>query len=62
MLLELESVRLNVIDEGAGHPVLFVHGLGANYRNTERVDYLRSNRLLAATALFMPAEGTLRSK
>jgi pimeloyl-ACP methyl ester carboxylesterase len=43
MLLQLESVRLNVIDEGTGHAVLFLHGLGANYRNwTNQLNAFRS--------------------
>lgn len=32
MLVDLGDIRLNVIDEGDGQPVVFLHGLGANHR------------------------------
>lgn len=35
MLIDVEGVRLNVLDEGTGHPVLFLHGLGGSWRDWE---------------------------
>ena len=35
MLIDIEGIRLNVLDEGAGHPVLFLHGLGGSWRDWE---------------------------
>ena len=35
MLREVNGVRLNVLDEGEGHPILFLHGLGGCWRDWE---------------------------
>ncbi len=35
MLVDVEGTRINVIDEGTGHPVLFLHGLGGCWRDWE---------------------------
>jgi pimeloyl-ACP methyl ester carboxylesterase len=35
MLVDVEGVRLNVLNEGSGHPVLFLHGLGGCWRDWE---------------------------
>ncbi len=35
MLIDIDGIRLNVIEEGAGHPVLFLHGLGGSWRDWE---------------------------
>ena len=35
MLREVNGVRLNVLDEGEGHPVVFLHGLGGCWRDWE---------------------------
>ena len=35
MLVDLNGIRINVIDEGTGHPVLFLHGLGGCWRDWE---------------------------
>jgi 3-oxoadipate enol-lactonase len=33
MLRTINSTLLNVVDEGEGPPLIFIHGLGANFRN-----------------------------
>ena len=35
MLRDVEGVRLNVLDEGSGHAVVFLHGLGGCWRDWE---------------------------
>jgi 3-oxoadipate enol-lactonase len=35
MLVDVGGVRLNVLDEGTGHPVVFLHGLGGSWRDWE---------------------------
>ncbi|MGH7747469.1 MAG: alpha/beta fold hydrolase, partial [Candidatus Dormibacteria bacterium] len=35
MLIDVDGIRLNVLDEGSGHPVLFLHGLGGSWRDWE---------------------------
>lgn len=35
MLHSVNGVRLNVMDEGEGHPILFLHGLGGCWRDWE---------------------------
>jgi 3-oxoadipate enol-lactonase len=35
MLTDIDGIRLNVLDEGTGHPVLFLHGLGGSWRDWE---------------------------
>jgi len=35
MLRDVDGVRLNVLDEGEGHAVLFLHGLGGCWRDWE---------------------------
>jgi len=35
MLREIEGVRLNVLDEGAGQAIVFLHGLGGCWRDWE---------------------------
>ncbi|HEX8803664.1 MAG TPA: alpha/beta fold hydrolase [Acidimicrobiales bacterium] len=35
MLRSVNGVRINVLDEGEGHPVLFLHGLGGCWRDWE---------------------------
>ena len=35
MLREVNGVRLNVMDEGEGHPIVFLHGLGGCWRDWE---------------------------
>ncbi|MGZ4729853.1 MAG: alpha/beta fold hydrolase [Acidimicrobiales bacterium] len=35
MLREVNGVRLNVLDEGEGHPIVFLHGLGGCWRDWE---------------------------
>jgi 3-oxoadipate enol-lactonase len=42
MLREVNGVRLNVLDEGDGHPLVFLHGLGGCWRDWEpQLDHLR---------------------
>jgi pimeloyl-ACP methyl ester carboxylesterase len=42
MLREVNGVRLNVLDEGDGHPLLFLHGMGGCWRDWEpQLDHLR---------------------
>jgi 3-oxoadipate enol-lactonase len=42
MQRSVNGVRLNVIDEGEGHPILFLHGLGGSWRDWEpQLDALR---------------------
>jgi 3-oxoadipate enol-lactonase len=42
MLVQLDSLRLNVVDEGDGQVLLMLHGLGATHRNWEaQVDLYR---------------------
>jgi pimeloyl-ACP methyl ester carboxylesterase len=35
MLHSVNGVRLNVLDEGEGHPILFLHGMGGCWRDWE---------------------------
>jgi 3-oxoadipate enol-lactonase len=35
VLIDIDGIRLNVLDEGTGHPVLFLHGLGGSWRDWE---------------------------
>jgi 3-oxoadipate enol-lactonase len=35
VLIDVGGIRLNVLDEGTGHPVLFLHGLGGSWRDWE---------------------------
>ncbi len=35
MLIDVGGIRLNVLDEGSGHAVLFLHGLGGSWRDWE---------------------------
>jgi pimeloyl-ACP methyl ester carboxylesterase len=44
MLREVNGVRINVLDEGKGHPVLFLHGLGGCWRDWEPQLDLLSDR------------------
>lgn len=48
MLHSVNGVRLNVLDEGEGHPVLFLHGLGGCWRDWEpQLDAFReTNRVI----------------
>jgi 3-oxoadipate enol-lactonase len=32
LLIDLEHIRLNVVDEGDGRALLLLHGMGANHR------------------------------
>jgi 3-oxoadipate enol-lactonase len=42
MLREVNGVRLNVLDEGDGHPLVFLHGMGGSWRDWEpQLDHLR---------------------
>lgn len=42
MLHEVNGVRINVMDEGAGHPLVLLHGLGGCWRDWEpQLDRLR---------------------
>jgi 3-oxoadipate enol-lactonase len=33
VLIDVGGIRLNVLDEGTGHPVLFLHGLGGSWHD-----------------------------
>lgn len=35
VLTDVGGIRLNVLDEGHGHPILFLHGLGGSWRDWE---------------------------
>ena len=42
VLREVNGVRINVLDEGEGHPLVFLHGLGGCWRDWEpQLDHLR---------------------
>ena len=42
MLHEVNGVRLNVLDEGDGHPLVLLHGLGGSWRDWEpQLDHWR---------------------
>ena len=49
MLRDIEGVRLNVLDEGAGQAVVFLHGLGGCWRDWEpQVESWRSDHRVVA--------------
>jgi len=42
VLRAVNGIRINVLDEGEGHPVVFLHGLGGCWRDWEpQLDHLR---------------------
>lgn len=50
MYLTVNGARTHVLDEGSGPPIVFVHGLGASFRNWERQfdEFAASHRCIAA--------------